>query len=104
MSLVKLQIEAVEVEVIVVKEGAVATNVAVATISNQKTEVVEMAEVEVNVTIKMLKVNVAEEIEVVAVEMAYLSASIPRMSKIRLQTSEVEADAAKTNNRITSKE
>lgn len=62
----------VEVVVIEVKEGVVVANVVVATISNQKTEVVDVVEVEVDVTIKMVKVNEAVETEVVAAEMAYL--------------------------------
>lgn len=62
----------VEVVVIEVKEGVVVANVVVATISNQKTEVVDVVEVKVDVTIKMVKVNEAVETEVVAAEMAYL--------------------------------
>ena len=62
----------VEVVVIEVKEGVVVANVVVATISNQKTEVVDVVEVEVDVKIKMVKVNEAVETEVVAAEMAYL--------------------------------
>lgn len=71
-SLDKLLIVLVEVVVIEVKEGVVVANVVVATISNQKTEVVDVVEVEVDVTIKMVKVNEAVETEVVAAEMAYL--------------------------------